>query len=87
MVLTFALLGLGVFVVMRPVTEATDAYSWFYEIVAIGFSAAGLALAGESAWWAPTVAGFAHGWYLLEQIITFLRDWVKLAPLRQQRPR
>jgi hypothetical protein len=84
MVLTLVLVGLGVFIVLRPLKEVVTAPSVFWMVIAIAFSALGCWWADENPLWCFAAAGFAHFWYRLDQIVEYLRDWVKLAPLRNQ---
>jgi hypothetical protein len=79
MVLTFVLVGLGVFVVIRPVHDLIMAPDWFFMVLAIGLGCLGCWWAGESAAWGPAAAGFAHIWYRLDQVLGHIRDWIKVA--------
>lgn len=87
MVLTFVLVGLGVFVVVRPLQELITAPSWFFMALAIGLGCLGCWWAGESALWGPVAAGFAHFWMRTEEVLVYIRDWVKLTPLRDRNRR
>jgi hypothetical protein len=84
MVGIFALVGLGVWYVVNLLKEEITAPPWFFLVLTIGLSALGLWWAGENPLWAPAVAGFALGWQRLDEIVVFIRDWIKLAPLRGQ---
>jgi len=79
MVLTFVLVGLGVFAVIRPFQDVITAPPWFFMVMAIAFGCLGCWWAGESVLWGPVAAGFAHFWWRLEQVVAFIRDWVKVA--------
>jgi len=79
MVLTFVLVGLGVFTVVRPIRDFVTAPKAFFELVAIGFGCLGCWWAGESPLWGPVAAGFAHFWWRLEQVVSHIRDWAKVA--------
>jgi hypothetical protein len=87
MVLTFALVGLGVWFTVRMLREELQAPDWFVMALVIGFSAAGLWWAGENPLWCFVVAGFAHFWYRLDEIVVYIRDWIKLTPLRDRNRR
>jgi hypothetical protein len=80
--MVFVLVGLGVFMVVRLLTEAIEAPSWFFVALSIALAAAGLALTSESPWWAPAVAGIAFGFYRADQVVQALRDWVRVRVLR-----
>lgn len=87
MVGTFALVGLGVWYVIRLLKEDVTAPDWFFLVLAVVFSALGLWWAGYNPLWAPVVAGFSHGWHRVDQLVVYIRDWVKLAPLRDRNRR
>ena len=80
--MVFVLVGLGVFVVVRLVTEAIEASSPIIIALSIALAAAGLALTSEHVWWAPAVAGIAFGFYRADQLVQALRDWVRVHVLR-----
>jgi len=78
------LVGLGVFTVIRPLREVITAPDWFWMVVPIGFGCLGCWWAGENPLWGASAAGFALLWYRMDVILQFLRDWIKIAPLRNQ---
>jgi len=80
--MVFVLVGLGVFVVMRAITEGLTAPAWFLILVSVGLASAGLAFTSESPWWGPAVAGIAFGFYRLDQVLTAIRDWIRVQVLR-----
>jgi hypothetical protein len=80
--MVFVLVGLGVFMVVRFITEAIEAPSWFVVALSIVLATAGMALTSESAWWGPATAGIAFGFYRADQLVQALRDWIRVQVLR-----
>jgi hypothetical protein len=70
---------------MRLIDEVVEAPEGFLPATEMGVSVLAAMFVGESPGWGPTIAGIAHGCSLLEQVLVYTRDWVKLAPLRLKR--
>lgn len=76
--MVFLLVSLSVYLIVKLLSEVTSAPEWFYILVSVGLSAAGLALAGDNPGWCAAVAAVAGFWSLLEALVLALRDWARV---------
>jgi hypothetical protein len=76
------LISLGVYVILRLYDEYLTTPIWFFFILVIGLSLGGVLIAGDSWWWSFGTAGLVLFWRAIEEVLTALRDWLRMLVLR-----
>lgn len=78
------LVSLGVYVLSRLYDEYLTTPTWFFFTLLIGVSVGAVLIPGEPWWTGFAAAGLVLGWRAIEEVLTALRDWLRMQVLRGQ---